>query len=195
MLKSKASGDSSSSVASANKKIVKPAVPEHPSYKEMAIAAVAALKTRKGSSCQAIVKYVKANYPVKVGCDMFLKKGVVGAVKAGALLRVSGRGASGSFKVAKPEKKPTVKTANTSTVKKVVKTTKKAVSPKKKIAKKPVKKALKKVVKKSSPTKKKTLKKVVKKPVTKKVTTIKAKKPAAKKTPKKSTTKKVAAKK
>jgi histone H1/5 len=37
---------------------------EHPKYSEMVVAAIAALKERKGSSRQAILKYIQANYKV-----------------------------------------------------------------------------------------------------------------------------------
>ena len=56
----------------------KPATkPEHPTYKEMVAAAVAALKERKGSSRQAIVKYIKGNYKVNDSCDLFVKSTLV----------------------------------------------------------------------------------------------------------------------
>ena len=50
------------------KKAAKPKAPAaHPSYKVMTTAAIAALKDKKGSSRQGIIKYVVANY--KVGDD------------------------------------------------------------------------------------------------------------------------------
>jgi histone H1/5 len=52
-------------------KVVKPKAPKapaaHPKFLDMIKAAVAALKERNGSSRQALVKYVMANY--KVGTD------------------------------------------------------------------------------------------------------------------------------
>ena len=49
--------------AKAKKVAKKPATkPDHPTYKVMVAAAVAALKDRKGSSRQAITKYIKGNY-------------------------------------------------------------------------------------------------------------------------------------
>ena len=39
----------------------------HPSFNEMVAAAIAALKERSGSSRQAIVKYIKANFKVNYG--------------------------------------------------------------------------------------------------------------------------------
>ena len=55
---------------------------EHPKYSEMIAAAIVALKERNGSSRQAIVKYIAANY--KVGdsagthVKLALKRGVAG---------------------------------------------------------------------------------------------------------------------
>jgi histone H1/5 len=40
------------------------AQPEHPTYKEMIVKAIADLKDRKGSSRIAIKKYILANYTV-----------------------------------------------------------------------------------------------------------------------------------
>ena len=38
--------------------------PDHPKYSEMVKAAIASLKEKKGSSRQAILKYIIANYKV-----------------------------------------------------------------------------------------------------------------------------------
>merc|ERR1712183_657462 len=134
-------------------KAKKPAAkPTHPAYAVMVAAAVKALKERTGSSRQAILKYILANYKVgdekKAGLrlKLALKKGVL----SGALKQVKGAGASGSFKLAKeekvkkaPAKKPAAKKA---AVKKPA--AKKAAAKKpaaKKVAKKPAaKKAAKK---------------------------------------------------
>ena len=145
---------------------------DHPTYAVMISAAIVALKDRKGSSKQAIEKYICANY--KVGpryagpFKMALKKGV----ETGALVQTKGVGASGSFKLAKVEKpavkkpaakKPAAKkpAAKKPAVKKVA-----AKKSPKKVVKKPAAKkaAPKKTVKKASP------KKVVKKPAAKKTT-------------------------
>ena len=152
-------------------------VSEHPTYAVMISAAIVAMKDRKGSSKQAIEKYVCANY--KVGpryagpFKMALKKGV----ETGALVQTKGIGASGSFKLAKVEKpaakkpaakKPAAKkpAAKKPAAKKpAAKKTATKKSPKK-VTKKPAAKkaAPKKVTKKASP------KKVVKKPAAKKAT-------------------------
>merc|ERR1711902_222797 len=126
----------------------------HPKYSEMIAAAITSLKDRTGSSRQAILKYICANYKVDaakaaVQVRLALKRGVAkGALK---MARASGKGA-GSYKVVKVEKP------------------KKAKKPAKKAAKKP-KKAAKK------PAAKKAAKKPAKKPAAKNA----AKKPAAKK--------------
>ena len=162
----------------------KPAAPkkpaEHPPYLEMIKAAIVALKERGGSSRQAIEKYIKANYKVgEVGSHlkMALKRGAA----SGKLIHTKGVGASGSFKVAKEEKKE----------KKPAKKPKKPAA--KKVAKKPAAKkpaAKKPAAKKKTATKspsKKPKKSAAKKPA--------AKKPAAKKAVKKAPAKKPAAKK
>ena len=151
---------------------------DHPKYIDMIKAAIAALKERNGSSRQAILKYIKANYKVGDNADVHVKLALKRGVTSGDLSQPKGTGASGSFKVVKktePKKKP---------------------APKKPAAKKPTKKpaAKKTSAKKSTTPKKKkpsggkkpSSAKKAKKPA-KKTT---AKKPAAKKTPKKKTTKK-----
>jgi histone H1/5 len=154
-------------------KAKKPAAPKkaatHPKYTEMIVAALGSLKDRKGSSGQAIKKYIVATYKIDekaVGphLRLALKRGVA----TGAFKQVKGNGASGSFKLAdkvvKPKKTPAVKKAKSP--KKVVKKTEKATAVKK--------------------TPKKSAKKAAKSPVSKKPKAKKAKKPAAKKaTPKK----------
>merc|ERR1712186_266126 len=144
--------------AAAPKKAAKAKAPAaHPKYSVMIAAAITALKDRTGSSRQAILKYICANYKVDaakaaVQVRLALKRGVAkGALK---MARASGKGA-GSYKVVNVEKPKKVK---------------KAKKPKAKKPKKP-KKAAKK------PAAKKPAKKAAKKPAAKKA----AKKPAAKK--------------
>ncbi|XP_064648783.1 histone H1-delta-like [Lineus longissimus] len=147
---------------------------EHPKYSDMIAAAIDALKERNGSSRQAIVKYIAANFSVGDSADVHVKLALKRGVVAEQLVQVKGTGASGSFKLAKkPE-------ASKKTVAK-----KPAAKP---AAKKPVKKTPTKATKKPAAKKAATKKPAAKKPV--------AKKPAAKKTPtKKPTAKKPAAKK
>merc|ERR1719322_1625268 len=134
----------------------------------MAVAAIAALKDRSGSSRQAILKYVMANYKVgtdatKVGklLNLALKKGVAsGALKPAA---AAGRKGAGSYRIGekpkvvkkKPAKKPAAKKA---------KTPKKA-----KATKSPAKKAAKKAPAKPAAKKPKTPKKAAKSPAKKAV--------------------------
>ena len=157
---------------------------EHPKYIDMAVAAVTALKERSGSSRQAILKYINANYKVSDSANTHLKGALKRGVAAGTLKQVKGAGASGSFKVAekpKPAKKAVAK-----------KPAAKKPAAKKPAAKKPAaKKTPKKAAKKPAAKKATPKKKVAKKPAAKKPA---AKKPAAKKTPKKKTPKKAAKK-
>merc|ERR1719273_1216264 len=134
----------------------------------MIAAAITSLKDRTGSSRQAILKYICANYKVDaakaaVQVRLALKRGVAkGALK---MAKASGKGA-GSYKVVKVEKPKKVKKAKKPKAKKPKKA--------KKAAKKPKKAAKKPAAKKAA---KKPAKKAAKKPAAKKA----AKKPAAKK--------------
>merc|ERR1712014_328550 len=151
------------------KKATKPKAPAaHPKYSVMIAAAIGALKDRTGSSRQAILKYVCANYKVDAAkAGQHLRLALKAGIKKGSLkmAKESGKGA-GKFKlvkVEKPKKKPAAKKP----------AAKKAAKPKKAAAKKPAAKKPK----------------AAKKPA--------AKKPAAKKAakPKKAAPKKAAAKK
>merc|ERR1719251_676221 len=112
----------------------------------MIAAAVTSLKDRTGSSRQAILKYICANYKVDaakaaVQVRLALKRGVAkGALK---MARASGKGA-GCYKVVKAEK------------------------PKKVVKKKPAKKAAKKPAAKKPAAKKPAAKKAAKKAAPKK---------------------------
>merc|ERR1711931_87273 len=80
------------------------------------IAAVTALKSRKGVSAQAVCKYLEANYKVKDGFKTHFKVALKKLVADGTVVRMSGTGASGSFKlgkvvVPKKVKKPAPKKA------------------------------------------------------------------------------------
>ena len=87
----------------------------HPKYSEMVGKAIAALKERGGSSRQAILKYIMANF--NVGKDaktvnVHLKLSLRAGVKNKSLKQSKGTGASGSFKigeVVKPKTKPAAK--------------------------------------------------------------------------------------
>merc|ERR1711902_151365 len=131
------------------KKASKPKAPAaHPKYSVMIAAAITALKDRTGSSRQAILKYICANYKVDaakaaVQIRLALKRGVAkGALK---MARASGKGA-GSYKVVKTEKPKKVKKAKKPKAKKA----KKAKKPAAKKAKKPKKAAKKPAAKKAA---------------------------------------------
>merc|ERR1711935_661600 len=148
---------------------------EHPTFAEMVKTAITTLKEKKGSSRQAISKYICANYRVGPRFAGPLKMALKKGVETGKLQQTKGVGASGSFKVAKvePEKKPVAKkpakpaaSPKKPASKKVTKKTptKKAVAPAKKVpAKKAPAKSPKKAAKKPAPaaSPKKPVKKVV----------------------------------
>ncbi|XP_032220179.2 histone H1-delta [Nematostella vectensis] len=160
-----------------------PAKPaEHPKYADMIKTAIGALKERNGSSRQAIVKYIKANYKVQDNADVHVKLALKRMSLAGSLIHTKGVGASGSFKLNKTvaEKKPKKPAA-----KKPAAKPKKAKTPKKKPAAKKAPKSPKKAAKKPA----------AKKPAAKKAAKPKpSKKPAAKKPAKKAAAKKPAKK-
>lgn len=164
--------ESASPAKKGEKKKAAPKKPaDHPKYSDMISAAIAALKERTGSSRQAIVKYIVANYKVSDSAGTHVKLALKRGVAAGQLKQVKGAGASGSFKnVEKAKPKP-----------------------KKPAAKKPAAKKAKKPAAKKPAAKKATPKKA-KKPAAKKATPKKAKKPAAKKPAKKAAAKKPAKK-
>merc|ERR1712002_1244737 len=136
---------------------------DHPTYKVMTIAAVTALKSRKGVSAQAVCKYLEANYKVKDGFKTHFKVALKKLVADGTVVRMSGTGASGSFKlgkvvVPKKVKKPAPKKAAPKKKVAAKKPAKKAAT-KKAAAKKPAKKAAKKPAAKKAAPKKKVAKK------------------------------------
>merc|ERR1719286_55947 len=134
------------------KKAAKPAA--HPPYASMITAAIKGLKDKKGSSRQAILKYIVANNKVdaaKAGVRVKLALRKMVAAKKVVAAAAAGKKGAGSFKL--PAKEP------------------KAKKPKAKKAKKP-----KKVKKAKKPAAKKP-KKAAKKPAAKKTAKPKAKKP------------------
>ena len=78
------------------KKAAKSASSAHPSYLEMVISAVQALKERSGSSRQAILKYILANYnvvadpkAVNLHLKLALKRGLTsGTIKNAKVLHI-----------------------------------------------------------------------------------------------------------
>ncbi|CAC5361497.1 H1_5 [Mytilus coruscus] len=154
------------------KAAAKPKKPSaHPKYSEMIGKAIAALKERGGSSRQAILKYIMANFNVgkdAKSVNAHLKLALRAGVKNNSLKQSKGTGASGSFRIG--EAKQAKKEAS------------KGKESKKKAAKKPAgeKKAAKPKAKKPAAKKAAKPKKAAKSPAKKK-----AAKPKAKKTPKK----------
>merc|ERR1712141_766561 len=137
------------------KKAAKPAA--HPPYANMIVAAIKALKDKKGSSRQAILKYVVANNKVEadkaaVRVKLALRKMV--AAKKVVAAAAAGKKGAGSFKLpAKEPKAAKPKAAKKPAAKKAKKPAKPAAKPK--AAKKPAaKKAAKKPAKKAAPKKK-----------------------------------------
>jgi len=162
---------------------------EHPTFAVMIAAAIAELKERKGSSRQAIEKYIAANYKVGPKYTGPMKQALKKGVEKGTLVQTKGVGASGSFKIAKaqPEKKPAVKkpAAKKTTTKKTTKKAPAKKTTKKTAAKKP---AAKKAATKKAPAKKAASPK--KKAPAKKAAGKVTKKAAPKKKPAKKTAKK-----
>lgn len=81
----------------------------HPTSSVMVIEAVTALQERKGSSLQAIKKYIAVNYIVDAEkMARYIRQAIVKNVEDGVLVRVRGKGvgATGSFKLAPKGKKP-----------------------------------------------------------------------------------------
>merc|ERR1711878_161932 len=123
------------------KAAAKPKAPAaHPPYAAMIKAAIKALGDKKGSSRQAILKYVCANYKVDAAkaagrVRLALKKLVASAA--------AGKKGAGSFKLAeKPKAAKPVKAKKKPAAKKAKKPAKKApAKAKKPAAKKPAKKA------------------------------------------------------
>ncbi len=81
--------------------------PQHPTYNQMIKAALMALKDRTGSSRQAIIKYIKANYSVGDNVEQRVKAAIKRLTTANLLVHTKGTGASGSFKLSQEAKKQT----------------------------------------------------------------------------------------
>ncbi|EFX60309.1 hypothetical protein DAPPUDRAFT_19918, partial [Daphnia pulex] len=73
---------------------------KHPTFFEMIADALKKLNERSGSSRQAILKFIVANYPVEAkSANQHIKIALKNGVKSGALKQSKGTGASGSFKL------------------------------------------------------------------------------------------------
>merc|ERR1712056_168342 len=144
----------------------------NPKYSVMIAAAITALKDRTGSSRQAILKYICANYKVDASkAGQHLRMALKAGIKKGSLkmAKESGKGA-GCFKLVKaekpkkkaaPKKKPAAKKAKKPAAKKAAKkpAAKKPKAAKKPAAKKPAAKKAAKPAKKAAPKKKAAAKK------------------------------------
>ena len=185
----------------------KKSTPTHPPCIDMIVAAITNLKEKKGSSVQAIKKYIAANFSADMDkLATHIKKAFITGVASGKLVQTKGKGASGSFKLnaktvdtkEKKAKEAAKKKAQKEKEAAKIKAKKEKLAAKKQAAKE------KASVKKSAPKKKSTTKKPKKAEAAKKKTapkkTAAPKKKAAaaaKKTPTKKSkpSKKVAAKK
>lgn len=112
--------------------------PDHPPYAEMVLAAINNLQEKRGTSLQAIKKYVATTYGIDSDSSkLYIKKFLAKAVDEGKLTHTKGTGANGRYKL------PSVP------VKKSARTPKKTKSATSAVAAKPKKKdAPKKSVKK-----------------------------------------------
>ncbi|XP_055585073.1 histone H1-like [Uranotaenia lowii] len=137
-----------------------------PSTSAMIVAAIKALKDRKGTSLQGIKKYMAVEFKLDVVRKaIYIRKALLKAVEAGQLIRVKGVGAHGSFKLAETTKKEAPKPKKTTkTVKKASEKQKqkKKESSSKKVNEKTKKKEKPSSVKKTAEKKKKESKQPVK---------------------------------
>merc|ERR1712121_177150 len=131
-------------VAMSEKPAKAKAAPTHPKYSVMITAAVKALKDRTGSSRQAILKYIVANYKVdekKAATQVRLSLKRLAASGALRMAKEKGKGA-GCYKI--PDKNAPAAAAKKPAAKKAKKpAAKKAAKPAAKKAKKPAAKAKK----------------------------------------------------
>ena len=73
----------------------------HPPYNEMVVEAITELKEKKGSSRQAIAKYISENFEVSPRFEVHMKQALKRLVKKRVLVQTKGTGASGSFMISK----------------------------------------------------------------------------------------------
>ena len=81
-------------------------------------AAVLALKDRSGTSRQAVVKYITANYNVGNNAEYHVKTAIKRMTSANVLVQTKGKGASGSFKLSQEATKNKTKQSHLQTRKK-----------------------------------------------------------------------------
>ena len=95
---------------------------EHPKYREMITSAICTLNDRKGSSRQAILKYIVAHYNVgseTKKINSWVKMALRAGIKTGAFKQVRGTGASGSFRLGRKSSRGARKPRRTRKHKKV----------------------------------------------------------------------------
>ncbi|KAJ8667506.1 hypothetical protein QAD02_009169 [Eretmocerus hayati] len=116
----------------------KPAKPRaHPPAGDMVLAAIKGLADKKGSSLQAIKKYIAAHYKCDVEKQsIFIRKFLKSAVAKKTITQTKGSGAAGSFKLA-PKAEGVKKVAKKPAAKKAAGAKKPAAAKKPKAAKKP----------------------------------------------------------
>lgn len=153
--------ETSASPAKAKKTNKPKKAASHPKYADMIKAAIVHDASRSGASRQSIQKYVRKNYKVGDNADVQIKMALKRLVAAGMLRHTKGFGASGSFRLSKPEdskkssKAPAAakpkKVAKPVKAKKANKSKKAPRTPEK--AKKPATKKVRKVARKTTPSK------------------------------------------
>ena len=134
---SKAAADKKTPVAKIKK--VKAAASNHPKYSVMVESAIKALKERNGSSRQAILKYIIANYslePKKAATQLRLSLKRAVAVGSLKMAKESGKGA-GCYKLTAPEESKKTKPKKKAEAQSVPPAKKKEKSKKKLAKKKP----------------------------------------------------------
>ena len=113
---SEATKKSTRRMASRTKKVIKsPPIKKtttkskHPKFSEMISVALKHLSERGGSSKQALLKYISANYNIEAKvANHHLKVALKKGVNSGLLTQSTGIGASGSFKLVEKKKPRTV---------------------------------------------------------------------------------------
>lgn len=76
--------------------------PRNPRVIDMITNAIKSLDEKKGSSVQAIKKFIQKTYQVDMlKLNVYIKKALRKAVEEGALIQTKGKGAVGSFKLPK----------------------------------------------------------------------------------------------
>ena len=84
-------------------KVKKNSSAAHPKTYDMVLSAVTTLKERKGSSLQAIKKFISAQYKIDSSkIAVYIRRALRKAVDDGSLIQTKGTGATGSFKLPPP---------------------------------------------------------------------------------------------